>query len=794
MITKDNGYIMWESIVRPFTLNLDRIVYCHNPSYFELDGVSFQASPWTINTFSAFQPADVFIGHGAVVGSKDASGYAYKSGFPKSDLFNNFKLSVIGDIHRKQLFESEGRAIIVPGNLHCNTFNDSTEAGIFYIEMTDVVESEFIPNYKFEHSDLYYDFVRNKTPEEFGRHRPFTIFNSLPDKEDKKVELTEKSKLTTNLVELFKDLAEKNKFTSLIGLFEQLYEKSKDRFNEKTPFEVDLKEIKIKNFLSIENFELKFDNWTDLLITGLNGSGKSSVCEAIFFALTGRSTKNVDLDSLVKFNTDGFELNLTFQKDSDIITINRSRINKTSSVSITFNGNFYQKSSIAETQQYIYSLLGVSEDVLFMFCYFSANSYISFASLTNKDRYNILSELAITGKIDYLRNTLLEDIKEKKSKLSSLQFYSKQLTSDIASKDSLLKTLRESLSEEFPSVEILNKEILKLSDQVVVLSEKRSNINQRITEQSNKKKLNALLTKDISNLKSEVADLQKKKKSLDKHLCYTCNQPFDSKDEEQKIEIRIKEIIILAKSKKEELDNLKYTEANEEDFDSLRIIEKEIQHVKNESQDLKNKLSRASKVDREKSKVSFYSASVEEVSKTLADNEVLITEVNNELDELKSLEKLLARDGILSNYLLENTCNIINNELSYLLDGSEFSIKLVADKEIKVLVSINNLKEKEYNSLSSGEKKIVEISLIIAFINSYCNIFSLNKGLLGYIFLDEICVYVDSNRLNLVIELLSKCKSNKIVITHENNLKVQFNHKINVEKVNGNSEFKFLGV
>jgi DNA repair exonuclease SbcCD ATPase subunit len=340
----------------------------------------------------------------------------------------------------------------------------------------------------------------------------------------------------------------------------------------------------------------------------------------------------------------------------------------------------------------------------------------------------------------------------------------------------------------------LNKEILKLSDQVVVLSEKRSNINQRITEQSNKKKLNALLTKDISNLKSEVADLQKKKKSLDKHLCYTCNQPFDSKDEEQKIEIRIKEIIILAKSKKEELDNLKYTEANEEDFDSLRIIEKEIQHVKNESQDLKNKLSRASKVDREKSKVSFYSASVEEVSKTLADNEVLITEVNNELDELKSLEKLLARDGILSNYLLENTCNIINNELSYLLDGSEFSIKLVADKEIKVLVSINNLKEKEYNSLSSGEKKIVEISLIIAFINSYCNIFSLNKGLLGYIFLDEICVYVDSNRLNLVIELLSKCKSNKIVITHENNLKVQFNHKINVEKVNGNSEFKFLGV
>ena len=73
--------------------------------------------------------ADVFVGHGAVVGSKNAdiiSPYVFNSGFKQSELEQYFTLSVLGDIHHGQLFKdsSGSTRICVPGNPIMTTYKD----------------------------------------------------------------------------------------------------------------------------------------------------------------------------------------------------------------------------------------------------------------------------------------------------------------------------------------------------------------------------------------------------------------------------------------------------------------------------------------------------------------------------------------------------------------------------------------------------------------------------------------------------------------------------------------------
>ena len=54
-----------------------------------------------------------------------------------------------------------------------------------------------------------------------------------------------------------------------------------------------VKEVKLKNFRCHEDFALDLNRPTSLII-GANGSGKTSILEAIYLALRGKSFKGVD--------------------------------------------------------------------------------------------------------------------------------------------------------------------------------------------------------------------------------------------------------------------------------------------------------------------------------------------------------------------------------------------------------------------------------------------------------------------------------------------------------------------
>ena len=78
-----------------------------------------------------------------------------------------------------------------------------------------------------------------------------------------------------------------------------------------------IQKINLKNFRCHSNFELDCNRPTTLII-GENGSGKTSVLEAIYLALRGKSFKGTDRD-ILKHNTDYYRAEIELADAKKII-------------------------------------------------------------------------------------------------------------------------------------------------------------------------------------------------------------------------------------------------------------------------------------------------------------------------------------------------------------------------------------------------------------------------------------------------------------------------------------------
>ncbi|WP_202319723.1 DNA double-strand break repair ATPase Rad50 [Archaeoglobus neptunius] len=84
-----------------------------------------------------------------------------------------------------------------------------------------------------------------------------------------------------------------------------------------------IREIQIRNFRSHSNSKVEFDTGINL-IAGRNGAGKSSILEAILVAFYGPRPAGLRKNELVRINSPGYSLSLTFEINGKEVTITRS--------------------------------------------------------------------------------------------------------------------------------------------------------------------------------------------------------------------------------------------------------------------------------------------------------------------------------------------------------------------------------------------------------------------------------------------------------------------------------------
>jgi DNA replication and repair protein RecF len=106
----------------------------------------------------------------------------------------------------------------------------------------------------------------------------------------------------------------------------------------------------IKNFRLFKTLDLDL-NEKDLLIIGPNGSGKTSILEAINLLISRKSMRTRDLRECIKEGSDGFSLGLEIKNENEVLTIKATKqVNKRISIKTKFGNIPANKSNLPVIQ------------------------------------------------------------------------------------------------------------------------------------------------------------------------------------------------------------------------------------------------------------------------------------------------------------------------------------------------------------------------------------------------------------------------------------------------------------
>jgi len=452
---------------------------------------------------------------------------------------------------------------------------------------------------------------------------------------------------------------------------------------------IKLKSINLKNFRSWE--ELHFDNIDEmglLLFNGKNGSGKSSIKNAVEYLLLDKFSDEIMLSD-IPFNVDTeCKIEGVFDKDGDIIRITKYRNHKKfgQSTILELNGNTsLTHTDRRETQKEIFRLFDIDIFSVMTTSIYSSQSK-SFIESLDSERKDIIYKVLGLLKFNKGKQAAKDKIKELGIKIEHNELKIEDIKQTLISQEEDLEDVIEKINQYN-----VNKEA------------KIKRLNFDISE---------IELESFDKLEIKVTELEKIKKEVDLDKLESLNERFDSlKLKVVKKETEIAGIELDITNKKRELLNITYKISNydEDKKNTIGILLIQGLDLEIEStEDLEDKIKELNKL-----KVHVDEDEISDLMHDLAELEPIKTAKET---ELKGNRKRLkeAGDGICPIFK-SHQCELLINQRDDIIKDCEPDIKSL-EKDIKELgVSIEETKVelKELIDLKNANSKLKDkISII----------------------------------------------------------------------------------
>lgn len=333
-----------------------------------------------------------------------------------------------------------------------------------------------------------------------------------------------------------------------------------------------LSKLRLENFKKYSSYEIEFGEGL-IGIIGKNGSGKSTIFEAIFFALYGE-LKNKGYKEIVRnANADAKDavvVELEFEFDSAEYKVVREFRGK----ALSANAKLYKNSELItsgarEVTTSITSLTKMSKDAFMHTLFASQKELTSLSTLKNEDRKKIIRRLLGLEKIDFVENSLVEKSRQLGREIKAfdevllssedVKAKQEQIKESVAAKETLQKDTQSKTKElkEIKLQEVQVKNELELFAKTKELKQKIFSElelvkNSKNSEIINQVKLTAELHElehkqehlgKLQSIKTEYATLQEQLKEQDK-----LKEFFLKKEGLQKEQIQLREQYAKSKS------------------------------------------------------------------------------------------------------------------------------------------------------------------------------------------------------------------------------------------------------
>ena len=559
--------------------------------------------------------------------------------------------------------------------------------------------------------------------------------------------------------------------------------------------------IRWKNLLSTGNVwtEVLLNKSPNTLIVGENGSGKSTILDALCYVLFSKPFRKVSKKQLVNsVNQKGTSMEVEFSIGKNHYKIHRTiKTYGSQPFEIYINDKLVdQTGDSRDYQEFLESnILKLNFKSFTQIVILGSSSFVPFMQLTSPQRKEIIEDL-LDIKIFSAMNVLLKDkVTENKNKVQELKYQVKLTEEKINVQKKFIEEIRKSQTDK---IDANDNEIKKSKDSIQRHKAKIEQLQSQIEELQESIKDHDKLQNKMGKVSVIESSLETKIKRLKEDIqfyetndqCPTCSQSLTAEFKKKAIEGKNNKLQETVKGMEElgkEYEKIKEEVSNMSNVTGLVTNKQSL--ISSEHGNINALNNYIEKLSEENKNISNDRSDIGKENKKLSTLVSTLTNQNKNQEELThnkqmfEVAAMMLRDQGIKTKIIKQYVPIMNKLINKYLAAMDFFVDFQLDENFVEVIKSRHRDEFTYDSFSEGEKMRIDLALLFTWRSIARMKNSTNTNLL---ILDEVFdASLDNNGCDEFLKLLHQLGNdqNVFVISHKGDiLSDKFRSTIRFEK------------
>ena len=527
------------------------------------------------------------------------------------------------------------------------------------------------------------------------------------------------------------------------------------------------KNIRWKNLLSTGNqfTEIQLNNTSTTLIVGENGSGKSTILDALCFGLFSKPFRRINRPQLINsINNGGLLVEIEFEVGSRSYMVRRG-IKKNIFEIFVDGQRLNQDAKTQDQQEYLENtILKLNYKSFTQIVLLGANHYIPFMQLKSQDRKSIVEDLLDIQIFSVMNGLLKYKISENKEENQNIEVNRKLATGNIETTEDIINDLKKTKKNQIQQNE---RDINKNEVEIKSLNTKIQKLMDSISNDKTAETLKELEGYQDGIERKMLAAEQDIEFYEQNDTCSTCSQELS---EEHKTKMITAHHGVMHASK-----------------GGLWELGNKIKDLKKRLEEVTNIQTAIGSYQVQIQAINSYITKLKDQIKTIEDREDDIDEKIKKLKDLKSELKscqekqenlsnqkqlfetamVLLKDTGIKTRIIKQYLPIMNTLINKYLASMDFFVSFNLDEKFEEKIKSRHRDEFTYDSFSEGEKMRIDLALLFTWRTIAKMKNSVNTNLL---ILDEVFdSSLDTNGTDEFLKILNHLtgKQNVFIISHK---------------------------
>ena len=527
------------------------------------------------------------------------------------------------------------------------------------------------------------------------------------------------------------------------------------------------KNIRWKNLLSTGNqfTEIQLNKTSTTLIVGENGSGKSTVLDALCFGLFSKPFRRINRPQLINsINDGGLLVEIEFEIGSRSYMVRRG-IKKNIFEIFVDGQRLNQDAKTQDQQEYLENtILKLNYKSFTQIVLLGANHYIPFMQLKSQDRKGIVEDLLDIQIFSVMNGLLKYKISENKENAQNVEVNRKLSVGHIETTEDVINDLKKTKKNQIQENE---RDISNNEEEIESLNTTIKELMDSISEDKTAQTLKELMGYQ-DGIERKIMSSEKEIEFYEQNdTCFTCSQDLS---EEHKTKMISEHHGVMHKSGTalltlgHKIDDMKTR------LDHVSKVQTAITTHQNQIQAINSYITKL------KDQIKEIEAREEDIGDKIQKLKRLKGDLKSCMEKLEKLSEqkllyetayVLLKDTGIKTRIIKQYLPIMNQLINKYLASMDFFVSFNLDEKFEEKIKSRHRDEFTYDSFSEGEKMRIDLALLFTWRTIAKMKNSVNTNLL---ILDEVFdSSLDASGTDEFLKILNHLTGNQnvFIISHK---------------------------